>query len=181
MDVHGKVAIGKVNFGIERPLSGCAVKRRRFPVGESPTRRDAPAGSNRSNCGGNETVEAFGEAVTKYGDGASVQAVTRVNAEQASKRTMRGPTRNPNRGRLIRLGKRAEEAPSRRAGVLATACTQGKRTQHGKPHDVVSDDQPEAREGRSGRRGVTEGLVVPLKPGNAGGGKGPWFRINAKT
>jgi hypothetical protein len=62
-------------------------------VGESPTRRNAPAGCNRSNCGGNETVEAFGEAVTKYGDGVSVQAVTRVNAEQASKRTMRGPTR----------------------------------------------------------------------------------------
>ena len=27
-------------------------------MGESPTRRNAPAGSNRSNCGGNETVEA---------------------------------------------------------------------------------------------------------------------------
>ena len=52
-------------------------------MGGSPTRRNAPAGCNRSNCGGNETVEAFGEAVTKYGDGASVQAVTRVNAEQA--------------------------------------------------------------------------------------------------
>jgi len=57
----------------------------------------APAGSNRGNCGGNETVEAFGEAVTKYGDGASVQDVTRVNAEQASKRSMRGPTRIPTR------------------------------------------------------------------------------------
>ncbi len=53
--------------------------------------------------------------------------------------------------------------------------------QHGKPHDVVSDEQPDAREGRSGRRGVTERLVVPMKPGNAGGGKGPWFRTNAKT
>jgi len=31
--------------------------------------------------------------------------VTRVNAEQASKRSMRGPTRNPNRGRLMWLGK----------------------------------------------------------------------------
>jgi integrase len=39
-----------------------------------------------------------------YGDSASVQAVTRVNAEQASKRTMRRPTRLPFRGRLIRLG-----------------------------------------------------------------------------
>jgi len=69
---------------------------------------------------------------------------------------MRGLTRLPYRGRLIRLGKRADDAPSRRAGVVATACTQGKRTQHGKPRGGVSDDQPDAREGRSGRHGVTE-------------------------
>jgi hypothetical protein len=42
------------------------------------------------------------------GDSASVQAVTRVNAEQASKRTMRRPTRQPFRGRLIWLGERAK-------------------------------------------------------------------------
>ena len=47
----------------------------------NPHPASASAGSNRSDCGGNETVEAFGEALTKYGDGASVQAVTRVNAE----------------------------------------------------------------------------------------------------
>jgi hypothetical protein len=56
---------------------------------------------------------------------------------------------------------------------VAIACTQGKRTQHGKPLDVVSDDQPDAREGQAGRLGVAERLVVPRKPGNAGGGKGP--------
>src|SRR5215469_2488504 len=90
-------------------LCGCAVLRRRFPVGESPTRRDAPAGSNRSSCGGNEAVEAFGDQrVTKYGDVASVQAVTRVNAEQASKRTMRGPTRPRFRGRLTCLGEQEQ-------------------------------------------------------------------------
>ncbi len=44
------------------------------------------------------------ECVSQIGDSASVQAVTRVNAEQASKRTMRRPTRQPFRGRLIRLG-----------------------------------------------------------------------------
>ena len=55
--------------------------------------------------------------VTKYGDSASVQAVTRVNAEQASKRTTRGPTRLPYRGRLIRLGDRAKQhAQTRRRG-----------------------------------------------------------------
>ncbi len=43
-------------------------------------------------------------SVSRIGDSASVQAVTRVNAEQASKRTMRRPTRRPFRERLIRLG-----------------------------------------------------------------------------
>src|SRR5690348_18326630 len=40
-------------------LRGCAVTRRRFPVGARPTRRFAPAGSNRSSHGGNEMAEAF--------------------------------------------------------------------------------------------------------------------------
>src|SRR5258705_471415 len=65
------------------------------------------------------------------------------------------------------------------AGEVAAACTQGKRTKHGKPQGVVSDDQPEAREGQAGRPGVAERFVVPRKPGNAGGGKGPQFKIDA--
>jgi hypothetical protein len=44
---------------------------------------------------------------------------------------------------------------------------------------VVIDDQPEAREGQAGRSGVAERFVVPLKPGNAGGGKGPQFKTDA--
>lgn len=47
--------------------------------------------------------------VTKYGDSASVQAVTRVNAEQTSKRSMRRPTRLPYRGRLTLLDGRAKQ------------------------------------------------------------------------
>src|SRR5438105_11145137 len=43
-------------------------------------------------------------SVSRIGDSARVQAVTRVNAEQTSKRTMRRPTRQPFRGRLIWLG-----------------------------------------------------------------------------
>src|SRR5258708_27652886 len=42
-------------------------------------------------------------SVSQIGDSASVQAATRVNAEQSSKRTMRRSTRQPYRGRLIRL------------------------------------------------------------------------------
>ena len=108
-------------------------------------------------------------SVSRIGDSASVQAVTRVNS---SKRTVRRPTRQPFRGRLIRLGEVERRVrPAGCAGVVATACTQGKRTQHGKPHGVVSDDQPEAREGQAGRLGVPERFVLPLKPGNSGGGK----------
>ncbi len=40
---------------------------------------------------------------------------------------------------------------------------------------IACDDQPETREGEAGPSQVAEGLVVPLKPGNAGGGKGPQF------
>jgi hypothetical protein len=45
-----------INVGFEV----CAVERRRFPVGASPTRRFAPAGSNRSRHGGDELSETFG-------------------------------------------------------------------------------------------------------------------------
>src|SRR5512135_3047725 len=70
---------------------------------------------------------------------------------------------------------------SRRAGVVAAACTQGKRAQHGKPLGVVGDDQPDAGDGQAGRLGVAERPVRPSKPGNAGGGKGPQFKTNAAS
>src|SRR5271156_2510369 len=85
------------------PTWVCAVTRRRFPVGANPTRQPLQP----------EAIGAVMEAtkwlkpsisVSRIGDSASVQAVTRVNAEQSSKRTMRRPTRQPFRGRLIRLG-----------------------------------------------------------------------------
>ena len=44
---------------------------------------------------------------------------------------------------------------------------------------MVRDEQPDAREGQAGRPGVAERFGVPLKPGNAGGGKGPQFKTDA--
>jgi hypothetical protein len=41
--------------------------------------------------------------------------------------------------------------------------------------------QPETREGMAGLLGMTDGPVGPLKPGNAGGGKGPEFKANARS
>ena len=43
------------------------------------------------------TMKPLVQRVTKYGDVASVRAVTRVNTERASKRTMHGPTCPHNR------------------------------------------------------------------------------------
>jgi len=45
----------------------------------------------------------------------------------------------------------------------------------------MRDDQPDAREGQAGRTGVAERSVVPLKPGNAGGEKGPQFKTDATS
>ena len=48
-------------------------------------------------------------SVSRIGDSASVQAATRVNVVQASKRKMCRPTRLPYRGRLKQLGELSEE------------------------------------------------------------------------
>jgi hypothetical protein len=102
-----------------------------------------------------------------------------VNAEQSSKRTMCGPTRSPFRGRLIRSDELSKTTSVRCTGVLAGACMQGKRTKHGKPQRVISNDQQDAREGQAWRIGVAERFVVPLRPGNSGGGKGSQFKTDA--
>lgn len=40
--------------------------------------------------------------------------------------------------------------------------------------------QPDAREGQAGLFGVSERLIVPSKPGNSGGGKGPQFKVDVQ-
>jgi hypothetical protein len=40
--------------------------------------------------------------------------------------------------------------------------------------------QLDAREGQARPPGESERFVVPLKPGNAGGGKGPPFKVNVR-
>ena len=73
-----------VRRGKARISSGCNSR---------PATWVAPAGSNRSGGGGNETAGAT-DAKGRSGDSASRQAVTRVNAEQASKCAMWEPTRH---------------------------------------------------------------------------------------
>jgi hypothetical protein len=59
--------------------------------------------------------------------------------------------------------------------------THGEPRQHGKPHSAeVRDLEPDAREGQAGPYGVADRLVVPMKPVNAGGGKGPEFKTDVR-
>src|ERR1700704_5638011 len=91
------------SFSNQCRLWVCAVERRRVPVGARPTRQ--PLQPEATGAVMEETKWLKPSViVSRIGDSASVQAVTRVNAEQASKKTMRRPTRQPFRGRLIRLG-----------------------------------------------------------------------------
>jgi hypothetical protein len=56
--------------------------------------------------------------------------------------------------------------------------TQEKHETREAPAAAARDRQLDAREGQAGPFGVTEKPVVPSKPGNAGGGKGPQFKVN---
>src|SRR6476661_10895032 len=89
---------------------------------------------------------------------------------------MREPTcRTDGEGRRW-SSKRATKLDRSRRGTGDGMYGRGIDRQHGKPQrwdDGVPNRTP-ARD-RPGRRGVTDRFVVPGKPGNAGGGKGPDF------
>ena len=51
----------------------------------------------------------------------------------------------------------------------------------GSPSGDRSVDQRAARERKAGPTGMAEGLVVLTKPGNAGGGKGPQLKADARS
>jgi hypothetical protein len=71
-------------------------------------------------------------------------------------------------------------APAVPPGYWRRHAYTGDGTQHGKPATAAGRDlQPDAREGEAGPGRVAERPVVPEKPGNAGGGKGPQFKDNA--
>ena len=67
------------------------------------------------------------------------------------------------------------------AGVMTTARRKRKPTQHGRPCRVTDAGQRDAREGQARPGRESERPIVPLKPGNAGGGKGPWFRTSVES
>ena len=111
-----------------------------------------------------------------------MRAATRVNAEQAPKRSMCRPTRLQLRGRLIRLGEMSDDdAQSLHRGSGGSTYTRKARAAREAPWGGSGmTGQPDAREGLAGPHGVAERFVVPLKPDNAGGGKGPQFKTGVE-
>jgi hypothetical protein len=78
------------------------------------------------------------------------------------------------------MGEYERNDPSDPAGVLATACRhRGPDATREAPAVIAVWGQPAARESQAGPFGVAERLVVPMKPGNAGGGKGPQLKGDA--
>ena len=107
-----------------------------------------------------------------------MQAGTRVNVEQASKRVMREPTRL-----IYGEGRRPPDPMSDSrladsAGVVTSACMQEEVVRNtGNPCGGDREPQPGPRERQTGPLRVAERPVVVKRPGNAGGAKGPWFRV----
>jgi len=110
---------------------------------------------------------------------ASMQAETRVNVEQASKRAMRKPTHlRFGKGRRP-CGETSDMRQMDSAGVVTSACMQEEVVWNtGSPCGGERDPQLAPREGQAGPLRVAERPVVAKKPGNSGGAKGPWYRVN---
>jgi hypothetical protein len=68
------------------------------------------------------------------------------------------------------------------AGVMATACTH-RRPDATREAPAVNrgKDQLATRERQAGPFGVAERSVLPKRPGNSGGGKGPQLKTDARS
>src|ERR1700689_1514779 len=118
-----------------------------------------------------------------HGGQAIRRAVTRVKFEQAQKAAMWTPTRpRIGEGRMDReepgAGARPHDnhrAPIRSTGVVNTARRKGNQRQWGRLGVVAGLRPANAACKGSGPSGRRRGSDVPVKPGNAGGGKGPCF------
>jgi hypothetical protein len=110
---------------------------------------------------------------TALGGGATRRAVTRVKPEQASKGKLWTPTR-PKYGEGSTVwGSSRHMHLERSTGVVGTARRDRGSRKRGRPILDEGSGLNGAEEHRSRR--ASDRVVVPLKPGNAGGGKGPDF------
>jgi hypothetical protein len=95
---------------------------------------------------------------------------------------MQEPTRPEFVGRPKRmeLYERTKFHPTCR-GIGDGMYAMGTMRNTGSPSGDCSIDQLATRERQAGPCGMAEGLAVPMKPGNSGGGKGPQLKGNARS
>ncbi len=159
------------------------MKRRWSTAGDlNPARKlFAPPGSNRSSSGGNEAAEAsgvegrfrrFGKFVGR--NGSERCAGPETGDAGADPLTIEGKPKP--------MGEYERNNLMGPAGVLATTCRQrGPDATRETPAVIANGDQPATRESQAGPCGVAERSVLPRKPGNAGGGKGPQLKGDARS
>jgi len=95
---------------------------------------------------------------------------------------MQEPTRPGFVGRPKLMESYERTSSIRPAGVLATACKQsGPCATREVPAVIAVKDQLATRERKAGLTGMAERLVVLMKPGNSGGGKGPQLKADARS
>ena len=100
------------------------------------------------------SAEALRRQRAALGGSATTWAAMRLNAEQASKRVTRKPTRPDYGGRLPAVGKRATRAPTGSAGVMAAArVEEGNGRNTGSPAGGVARANRRPVRARSGRPG----------------------------
>jgi len=146
------------------------------PVQVRPQDVSVHLGSDLGGGKGDRAVEAPGTSA-RSGGSASVRAVTRVKPEQASKSLMRAPSPlSMDEGRCGRPDAPTNEGRSARRGSGHSTYAGGD-WQHGRPVALARVMANGPAEDRA--RQASEGLIVPLKPSNAGGGKGPWFGVRS--
>jgi hypothetical protein len=76
------------------------------------------------------------------------------------------------------MGEEYERTASSNLPGVATACKQRGLKATREAPAVIAIGQLAARERQAGPFGVAERLVVPMKPGSAGGGKRPQLKAN---
>ena len=99
----------------------------------------------------------------------------RMNTETAPKFTMRRPTQRGDGEGCYGSNVERTTVSICFAGVVGDGMSSRSSGQHGKPARGVVV-KATGCEKASGCERVAEGLVVPMKPSNAGGGKEPWFQ-----
>jgi len=105
-----------------------------------------------------------------------MQAVTQVNARRGPETIDVEADLTDIRGRPALPRKPATDALGNSTGVETTACTEGMHMKHGKPTTTAAATATDNPRGPGPVASAAERPVVALKPGNAGGAKGPQFK-----